>query len=75
MVATDVGGNSELVQEGRSGYLVPYGDLDALASRLKQIVMEGDRRSQLGEAGANLAAQRFSLKSMVARYVSLYELA
>lgn len=75
VVATDVGGNSELVQEGRSGYLVPYGDLDALASRLKQIVMEGDRRSQLGEAGANLAAQRFSLKSMVARYVSLYELA
>jgi len=73
VVATDVGGNSELVQEGLSGYLVPYGDLDALASRLKQIVAEVDCRNQLGLAGAHLAAQRFSLSAMVARYVALYE--
>jgi glycosyltransferase involved in cell wall biosynthesis len=73
VVATDVGGNSELVQEGVSGYLVPYGDLDVLVSRLKQIVVDADRRIQLGQAGADLAAQRFSLKGMVARYVALYE--
>lgn len=73
VVATDVGGNCELVQEGVSGYLVPYGDLDALVSRLKQIVVDADRRIQLGQAGAGLAAQRFSLKGMVAQYVILYE--
>jgi glycosyltransferase involved in cell wall biosynthesis len=62
-----------LVQEGLSGYLVPCGDLDALASRLKQIVVEVDCRNQLGLTGAHLAAQRFSLSAMVARYVALYE--
>jgi teichuronic acid biosynthesis glycosyltransferase TuaC len=51
VVTTRVGGNLEIVREGTDGYLVPYGDVPALAEAVRRAVERGwDRRAMLDHA-------------------------
>lgn len=71
-VATDVGGNPELVEHDASGLLVPAQDSAAFASALARLVNDAALRQ--GLAGASLARARaqFSLDGMIAAYGALY---
>jgi sugar transferase (PEP-CTERM/EpsH1 system associated) len=73
VLATDVGGNAELVTAGQTGELVPAGDPTALAQHL--VVLAGDplRAAALGRAGRVEVERRFSLQAMVAGYRALYD--
>lgn len=51
VVATDVGAIPEMVQEGRTGYLVPPGDPRRLAQALSDLVGSPSRRAAMGRAG------------------------
>lgn len=73
VVATDVGGNRELVQEARTGFLVPASDPGALAEALARYVDDPALRRDHGDSGRRRAEQCFSLDGMVDRYVSVYE--
>lgn len=73
VVATDVGGNSELVEAGVTGELVAAGDVEALAHRLARAIDEPARLQAQGRAGRRRAEQRFSLDAMVAGYESMYD--
>ncbi|MGH8495255.1 MAG: TIGR03088 family PEP-CTERM/XrtA system glycosyltransferase [Gammaproteobacteria bacterium] len=75
VVATDVGGNGELVQQGCNGSLVPPADPDALAQAISRYVDDSSLRRGHGIAGRNLASANFSLASMVGGYVSAYDAA
>lgn len=73
VVATRVGGNPELVEEGVTGRLVPAGDAGALARAIAAYL---EAPAQLGEHGA--AARRrieadFSMDAMAAGYASVYD--
>ena len=72
VVATDVGGNPELVQHGFNGLLVPAADPQALADAIVKLADDADLRLAMGKAGRQMAEQRFSLETMVARYQRLY---
>ena len=72
VVATDVGGNPELVQHGVNGLLVPAADPQALAEAIVKLADDADLRRAMGQAGRQMAEQRFSLETMVARYQRLY---
>ena len=72
VVATNVGGNPELVQHGFNGLLVPAADPQALAEAIVKLADDADLRHAMGKAGRQLAEQRFSLEAMVARYQRLY---
>ncbi len=72
VVATNVGGNPELVQHGVNGLLVPAADPQALADAIVKLAADADLRRAMGKAGRRLAEQRFSLEAMVARYQRLY---
>lgn len=72
VVATDVGGNSELVIEGSTGTLVPAQDIDAMASALRGYYADNELLHRHGEAGRQRIASTFSMNAMVDRYMSVY---
>ncbi|RTL18823.1 MAG: glycosyltransferase [Burkholderiales bacterium] len=73
-VATDVGGNPELVEDGRHGLLVPPRDHAALAGALARLVREPGLRAELADAALARARASFDLKGMLAAYAELYSL-
>ena len=73
VVATDVGGNPELVRTGRTGYLVKAGDSAALAAGIRKYLQNPDLIAEHGAAARRLVEHDFSLQSMVSQYVALYD--
>lgn len=73
VVATDVGGNGELVEAGRSGVLVPAENPAAMADALLCYAADAALRNSHGRAGRGRVEQSFSLDGMVSRYTQLYE--
>lgn len=71
-VATDVGGNPELVEDGVNGLLVPAQDAGALAAALARLVNEPLLRQRLAEASLARAQDQFSLDGMIGAYGALY---
>lgn len=70
-VATAVGGCSEIIEDGQSGYIVPPGDAATLAARLVTLLSEPDRARRMGNRAHAIAAARFSMPAMVAAFESL----
>jgi sugar transferase (PEP-CTERM/EpsH1 system associated) len=75
VVATDVGGNSELVAEGESGYLVPPADPHALAAAIARYLDDAELRRRHGREARAEIERTFSLSGMVRRYGDLYRAA
>ncbi len=72
VVATDVGGNRELVAAGATGLLVPAGDSRAVAGALRHLLTHPDEAARMGQAGRQDVAARFSLERAFADYRRLY---
>src|SRR4029077_9079580 len=72
-VATRVGGIPEVMEDGRSGLLVPFGNAAALAAAVESLIQEPGRRKTLGAAAQERANKLFSAKAIVPRYEALYE--
>lgn len=73
VIATDVGGNADLVSHGETGIIVPVGDVEALASAIVELASRPADAAEMGAAGRRKAEQNFSLLSMVAAYQRLYD--
>ncbi len=73
VVATDVGGNAELVSDGVTGTLVPSAEPDALAKQMVRFGNDPERARRVGRAGRARAVEKFSLDTMVQRYQALYD--
>lgn len=72
VIATRVGGNAELLEEGLTGRLVPPADSEALATRILDYLHHPEVLRRHGRAGRNRAERQFSLDRMVADYDRLY---
>jgi sugar transferase (PEP-CTERM/EpsH1 system associated) len=72
VVATRVGGNPELVEDGVTGTLVPPRSSEALAAALARYLAEPALIRAHGDAGRRRAVRQFSLARMFAAYDSLY---
>jgi D-inositol-3-phosphate glycosyltransferase len=57
VIASRVGGLTTTVRDGVTGFLVPEGDVDALAARIEDLVHDSDTRWRLGREGVQWAAQ------------------
>ena len=73
VIATDVGGNPELVQEGRTGKLVPAADPDALAQAIIDLALSPEIARAMGSAGRKRIEAQFSMKAMVGSYQQIYD--
>lgn len=74
VVASAVGGNLELVEDGVSGRLFPVGDEGALSRLLGEYASDAGLRQAHGRAARRIAVERFGLKAMVAGYEAVYDL-
>jgi glycosyltransferase involved in cell wall biosynthesis len=74
IVATRVGGIPELVNDGVSGFLVERNDTAAAAEKLLRLIQDPELRYKMGQAGRNLVAEKFDLKTNVAQLVDLYKI-
>lgn len=73
VVATRVGGNPELVEDGVTGALVPVGMHRALADALRVYVDDVALARRHGATARRRAEERFSLDAMVASYLAVYD--
>lgn len=71
VVATDIAGIPEQVVDGENGYLVPTGDSETLADRLRRLLEDADRRAQFS-AESRERVERFSTDTMVAHLDAVY---
>ncbi|HTK93809.1 MAG TPA: N-acetyl-alpha-D-glucosaminyl L-malate synthase BshA [Verrucomicrobiae bacterium] len=71
-VSTRVGGIPEVVEDGRSGVLVPAGDAGALAGAVEALLDDAPRRLALGRAARDRARTLFAADVIVPRYEALY---
>lgn len=72
IVATDVGGNAEIVQEGVTGRLVPPGDPQALAQAMSELASSEATLARMGAAAREWAMEHGSLETMYSEYLRLY---
>jgi glycosyltransferase involved in cell wall biosynthesis len=73
VIASDVGGLPEVVEDSSTGLLVPPDDPEALASALRVLVTDEARRTRLGTAGRARAIEHFSVDEMARSYEALYD--
>jgi sugar transferase (PEP-CTERM/EpsH1 system associated) len=73
LIATRVGGNPELVSEGKTGQLVPAGDAESMARALIDYARHPGQAFAAGQAGRVEVEQHFSMEAMVGAYQGLYD--
>ena len=73
VVATNVGGNSEVILNNKSGYIVPPGDSEALAAAMmKMMALPEAERWTMGKAGRAHIEANYSLQRVVDQWEELY---
>jgi glycosyltransferase involved in cell wall biosynthesis len=73
VVATQVGGLPEVIEDGKTGLLVPSQDEKQLAFALEVLIQHEIQRKMLGEQGRKRVLEHFSLQKMTTEYQELYE--
>lgn len=72
IVATEVGGNREVVVPGETGLLVPPQTPTAMAAAMRELLSQPGIARRMGNAGRRRAEDEFDLRRVVARYEELY---
>lgn len=72
VIATKVGGNPEIVDDGRTGWLFTPGDVQWLADKLKVLASDRALIHRVGTAARERAIESFSLDRMLENYRSFY---
>ncbi|OEU66736.1 MAG: hypothetical protein BBJ57_09470 [Desulfobacterales bacterium PC51MH44] len=73
VISTLVGGIPEGVLEGKSGFLVPERDVEALAERLQYLIEHLEVWPEMGRYGRNFMAKHYDIKKLNQRLVNIYQ--
>ncbi|WP_431622628.1 glycosyltransferase, partial [Enterobacter asburiae] len=73
VLASDVGGVSESVIDGKTGYLVPRADVDAVKNRLADLINDFSLRAEFGKSGNEFFMENFSFNAMYNKTLELYQ--
>ncbi len=73
VVASNTGGIPDVVDDGKSGFLVPPGDSAALTEKILKLLKDKRLREVMGQFGKDRIEKEFSADLMVKRYIELYE--
>jgi len=73
VIVSDVGGASEAIMEGITGYIVPWGDVNTLHQRLLQLVLDAQFRTKMGAAGRKRYEAEYTFEKMFEKTFQVYE--
>ncbi len=73
VVATDVGGNADLVLHEKTGFITPPADPQAMAQQLVALASNPWHAFKMGQAGRQRVVSTFSMQAMVATYQRVYD--
>jgi glycosyltransferase involved in cell wall biosynthesis len=72
-VATDVGGNREVLQDGECGFIVKSEDFQALAERLITLLDDPARAAAMGRRAQTVVRSKFTARAMMEQLVEVYD--
>jgi glycosyltransferase involved in cell wall biosynthesis len=72
VIATDVGGTSEIVTHARTGELIPAGSVASLVERIEDFLRDPERHRAMARAGREDVARRFDHRRRVDRLAAIY---
>ncbi len=73
VIATNVGGNGELIEPGCNGSLVPVSDVETMAQNIVEYARNREQARSAGRAGRDAVEKEYSLVAMVRQYQDLYD--
>ena len=73
VIATDVGGNSEAINHGYTGYIVRKGDYKNFSKYLTKLILDVNLRKRLGLAGYQIVKQKFEVSKNIISYHDFYK--
>jgi glycosyltransferase involved in cell wall biosynthesis len=73
MVVTAAGGNSELVEDGKRGFLVAVARPSELADAMLRLLAKTELARRMGEAGRQFVESQLSLSRMIEAHDALYQ--
>ena len=73
VIATNVGGNADLVTAGITGAIVPSADPETMAQEIVRLATQPDTAKRMGNAGRSIIEQKFSMEAMMAAYQGTYD--
>jgi glycosyltransferase involved in cell wall biosynthesis len=73
VIATDVGGNADLLADGETGEILPASDPQGMADCMIRLATDPERAVRMGRAGRERVIRKFSMASMVAAYRAVYD--
>jgi glycosyltransferase involved in cell wall biosynthesis len=74
VIGSRVGGIPELIEDGVTGFLVPPGDENALAEKIRWILNNPDKGREMGECARSFAERLFSTESYLKGYKQIFEM-
>ncbi len=72
VIASDVGGLREVIEDDRTGIIVPPQNPAAISSAIRRLAESSQLRSQMGAAARARAVENYSMETMAARTLALY---
>jgi len=72
VVATDNSGNPEAVVDGVTGYIVPTGNISALAAKINELLANKGKMAKMGKAGRKRAEELFTIQLNLKRVQDVY---
>ncbi len=72
VIATNVGGNPELVVDGKTGIIVPSRNPEAMADAIVRLLEDKNLAKKMGKEGRKRIEEKFSVERMVKRYGEFY---
>ena len=73
VVATDVGGNAEVIRNGQTGILIPPKNADAIARWVSAMFADKDKARMLGNNGSRLVREKFLIPTMMENTMNIYD--
>ncbi|MCM1495515.1 MAG: glycosyltransferase family 4 protein [Bacteroides sp.] len=73
VLASDTGANPELIEEGISGVLYPYNDIEALADRIRYMVKNPEERRRIARQGRKRVQERYTTEKNVEGIYQVYQ--
>ena len=71
-IVTDIGGNPDIIEDGKQGFLVRPGDYKAIAGCLRKLIENPGQRRKIGLSARDKAVKEFGFSTMVDRYDALF---